>query len=356
MEYNTKLNIVMTASPMNRVTLWSVKDVFSNPRPMFPPKWSQFFPNLSKSILDLAQTFVGHNKSDVNRNAQREWKSHHCKWWLQCECVRCSVLLLTHQYTYRLSTIYWLNMKRDDQLEAAHSTMAVRHRNNSSLVQMLTVSLLVVRGVLILKPLYHSKITRESLQHIEHKSNTGGIWSIKAMSLISRYDNVIRSSYGLDSTMTGTSLRSASEWHLKGTVEMDPTETILHPPWGFQHSSLENQDQSRQARCDKWSSSWRSNQSAIKKVRNTVCDTTDMSYRCRLRICSTRKVYLASCSSDHSLIVWNLRYGGMLKSADSAWRICPSAHLSVVSDVCWDTNTERLALHSSWDHNIQSGN
>ena len=193
-------------------------------------------------------------------------------------------------------------------------------------------------------------------------NTTGTAYDIKALSLDKvRYDNVLRSSFGLDSTMMSElhcGLRLSGHSGKVRAAEMDPTGTIL---------ASASEDFSIalwkiKTRADKPVVTSglrpgevinRSNQ--VQSASNTVCEhnghVVSLSFT---DLFDKKKCYLASCSSDHSLIVWNVRYGGMLKSAGLSMKwICPSAHLSVVSDVCWGhEHTKDWLFTAGWDHNI----
>ena len=101
MEYNTKLNIVATASPMNRVTLWSVKDVFFESSSDVSTKVVPSTVGTSRNpILDLAQTFVGHNKKVTSIEMLSESGSHIVSASEDYSVnVYVVLFLLTHQYT-----------------------------------------------------------------------------------------------------------------------------------------------------------------------------------------------------------------------------------------------------------------
>ena len=149
MEYNTKLNIVATASPMNRVTLWSVKDVFFESSSDVSTKVVPSTVSVGTSrnpILDLAQTFVGHNKKVTSIEMLSESGSHIVSASEDYSVnVYVVLFLLTHQYTLpyithdKKSLLLLLyrydikNMKREMHFNFGSSalTMAVRHRNNS---------------------------------------------------------------------------------------------------------------------------------------------------------------------------------------------------------------------------------
>ena len=149
MEYNTKLNIVATASPMNRVTLWSVKDVFFESSSDVSTKVVPSTVSVGTSrnpILDLAQTFVGHNKKVTSIEMLSESGSHIVSASDDYSVnVYVVLFLLTHQYTLpyithdKKSLLLLLyrydikNMKREMHFNFGSSalTMAVRHRNNS---------------------------------------------------------------------------------------------------------------------------------------------------------------------------------------------------------------------------------
>ena len=77
MEYNRKLNIVATASPMNRVTIWHVKDIFSDSSSSSDVSSKTNVVGASRNpILDLTQTFVGHNKKVTSIEMLSESGSH----------------------------------------------------------------------------------------------------------------------------------------------------------------------------------------------------------------------------------------------------------------------------------------
>ena len=139
MEYNTKLNIVATASPMNRVTLWSVKDVFFESSSDVSTKVVPSTVSVGTSrnpILDLAQTFVGHNKKVTSIEMLSESGSHIVS-ASDDYSVNVYVVLfffsLINIHTSPLDRYDIKNMKREMHFNFGSSalTMAVRHRNNS---------------------------------------------------------------------------------------------------------------------------------------------------------------------------------------------------------------------------------
>ena len=136
MEYNTKLNIVATASPMNRVTLWSVKDVFFESSSDVSTKVIGNVGTSRNPILDLVQTFVGHNKKVTSIEMLSESGSHIVS-ASDDYSVNVYVVLFFFSriniHTSPLDRYDIKNMKREMHFNFGSSalTMAVRHRNNS---------------------------------------------------------------------------------------------------------------------------------------------------------------------------------------------------------------------------------
>jgi len=328
MEYNTHLNVVATVSPMNRVTIWKIKDVFSSSQGddgvdvVASPSSSQknIMQQSRNPILDLTQTFVGHNKKVTAIEMLSENGTY----------------IVSSSEDYSVNVYDIKKMKREMTFNFGSSalTMAVRFRNNS--------------------------FTRKNADCI---FVGGTAYDIQALSLDStRYENVMRSCYGLNSVQTTEyqcGLRLVGHSGKVRCAEIDPTGTIL-------------------ASCSEDFSIaiWKIKARADKPVVSTGLRPGEQINRCRNKQSTScvvsehnghvtslsftdlfndkKTCYLASCSSDHSLIVWNVNYGGLISSVGLSvkWK-CLSAHLSVVSDVCWGhENTKDWLFTAGWDHNI----
>lgn len=177
MEYNTKLNIVATASPMNRVTLWSVKDVFFESSSDVSTKVVPSTVSVGTSrnpILDLAQTFVGHNKKVTSIEMLSESGSHIVS-ASDDYSVNVYVVLFFFSriniHTSPLDRYDIKNMKREMHFNFGSSalTMAVRHRNNS--FARADADCIFVGGTCCFDPLNHC-ITQKLQENRSNTSNT----------------------------------------------------------------------------------------------------------------------------------------------------------------------------------------
>eukprot|EP00940_MAST-03C_sp_MAST-3C-sp2_P000009 g9.t1 len=329
-EYNAKLGAVAASSPLNTVSIFQIrKDVFKSSSDDSEP--SGIIPsskiNTSRNpIMELRQQFVGHNRKVTGISMLSGTGSH----------------IVTCSEDYSINVYDTNTMKREMTFNFGSSalTTAVRFVGKSddpSLFQRDEADCVFVGGT---------------------------AYGVKGLSLSTvRYGNAIRSGFGLHPLQAAelhTGVRLEGHSGKVRCADIDPTGAILATAsedftvglWNLRTKKGTPLVQSG-LRPGEMINAQASTlgPTVLSQMHNG--HVTAVAFSSML---DGKKCYLSSCSSDHSLIVWKIKYprmGGLLgASMKPHWR-CDSAHMSVVSDVTWGAGpSAQLLFSAGWDHNI----